>query len=233
MGIAKVILNGSTLIDLTDDTVEASKLLSGYTATAADGVGVIGNIATKSSADVAVSGPTVSVASGYYSSDVSIVIDNATFQSRIDITGIPYVAVDNNGLINVSYQVGKQTNPIITSGYADSSSRLWFIAAGSTTYQLDTIAAATITPTTTNQTIPSGKYLTGVQTIKGDANLVAANIASGVSIFGVVGTHQGGIDVDDIIIIGDYGACFSNFGISGNTCISSAGTISGNTLIAI
>ena len=53
-------------------------------------------------------------------------------------------------------------------------------------------AAQTITPTTTDQTIASGKYLTGTQTIKGDANLVASNIASGVSIFGVTGTHSGG-----------------------------------------
>ena len=53
-------------------------------------------------------------------------------------------------------------------------------------------SAQTITPTTTDQTIASGKYLTGTQTIKGDANLVAENIADGVTIFGVTGTHQGG-----------------------------------------
>ena len=51
-----------------------------------------------------------------------------------------------------------------------------------------TKAATTYTPTTTNQTIASGTYLTGAQTIKGDANLVASNIKSGVSIFGVNGT---------------------------------------------
>jgi hypothetical protein len=52
--------------------------------------------------------------------------------------------------------------------------------------------AQTITPGTTNQTIASGKYLTGTQTIKGDANLVASNIVSGKSIFGVVGTATAG-----------------------------------------
>lgn len=55
-------------------------------------------------------------------------------------------------------------------------------------------AAQTITPGTTDQTIASGKYLTGTQTILGDANLVASNIASGVTIFGVSGTHSGGGD---------------------------------------
>lgn len=48
-------------------------------------------------------------------------------------------------------------------------------------------SAATYTPGTSNQTISSGYYLTGVQTIKGDSNLVASNIKSGVSIFGVNG----------------------------------------------
>lgn len=53
-------------------------------------------------------------------------------------------------------------------------------------------AAQTITPTTTNQTIASGKYLSGTQTILGDANLIAGNIKSGVSIFNVAGTYSGG-----------------------------------------
>lgn len=57
-------------------------------------------------------------------------------------------------------------------------------------------AAATYTPTTTDQTIAASQYLTGAQTVKGDANLVAANIKEGVSIFGVQGTHSGGTPVD-------------------------------------
>lgn len=52
-------------------------------------------------------------------------------------------------------------------------------------------AATTYTPTTSNQTIASGAYLTGTQTIEGDANLVAGNIKSGVSIFGVAGSYEG------------------------------------------
>lgn len=51
--------------------------------------------------------------------------------------------------------------------------------------------AQTITPGTSDKTIASGKYLSGTQTIQGDANLVAGNIKSGVSIFGVVGTYAG------------------------------------------
>lgn len=52
-------------------------------------------------------------------------------------------------------------------------------------------AAATYTPTTSSQTIAASQYLNGAQTIKGDANLVAGNIKSGVSIFGVTGNYAG------------------------------------------
>lgn len=48
-------------------------------------------------------------------------------------------------------------------------------------------AAETIVPSTTDKTIASGLYLNGAQTIKGDSNLVASNIISGKTIFGVSG----------------------------------------------
>lgn len=53
-------------------------------------------------------------------------------------------------------------------------------------------SAATYTPGTSDQSIASGQYLNGTQTIKGDSNLTAGNIKSGVSIFGVTGTYAGG-----------------------------------------
>lgn len=52
-------------------------------------------------------------------------------------------------------------------------------------------SATTYTPGTSDQTIASGQYLNGTQTIKGDPNLVAGNIKSGVSIFGVSGSYAG------------------------------------------
>lgn len=57
-------------------------------------------------------------------------------------------------------------------------------------------AAQTITPGTSDKTIPSGKYLSGTQIIKGDANLLPENIVSGKSIFGVSGTHTCGQGID-------------------------------------
>lgn len=52
-------------------------------------------------------------------------------------------------------------------------------------------SAATYTPGTSDQSIASGQYLNGTQTIKGDSNLTAANIKSGVKIFNVTGSYAG------------------------------------------
>ncbi len=65
------------------------------------------------------------------------------------------------------------------SGYANGSKIAGTIASK---------AAATITPGTSNQTISAGQYLSGIQTILGDANLLATNIISGKNIFGVAGS---------------------------------------------
>lgn len=52
-------------------------------------------------------------------------------------------------------------------------------------------SAQTYIPSTENQTIASGQYLNGTQTITGDSNLISENIKSGISIFGVNGTYTG------------------------------------------
>ena len=54
-------------------------------------------------------------------------------------------------------------------------------------------AAKTITPSALDQVaISSGYYASGDVTVAGDANLVAENIKSGASIFGVEGSYEGG-----------------------------------------
>ena len=59
---------------------------------------------------------------------------------------------------------------------------------GAGTGTIPTYAGRTITPGTANQTIASGQYLGGNVIIAGDADLKAANIKSGVNIFGVAGS---------------------------------------------
>lgn len=60
-------------------------------------------------------------------------------------------------------------------------------------------SAQTYTPTTSDQTIASGQYLSGVQTIQGDANLVSGNIRSGISIFGVSGSMSSATITQDSV----------------------------------
>lgn len=88
----------------------------------------------------------------------------------------PSISVSSGGLITASATQ--------SAGYVAKGTK-------SATKQLTTQAAQTITPGTTDKTIASGRYLTGTQTIKGDANLVAGNIKLGVSIFGVDGSYEG------------------------------------------
>lgn len=62
-------------------------------------------------------------------------------------------------------------------------------------------SAQTYIPTTTDQVISNNQYLSGTQTIKGDADLIPSNIKNGVDLFGVVGTLTGADDLDEATII--------------------------------
>ena len=111
------------------------------------------------------------------------------------IYGAPTITVDANGLVYSTWDnYGAPTSiyPIAQDGWATTSDSSVVYGEVTGSLQLTTKAAATITPGTTNQTIASGTYLTGTQTISGDADLVAGNIKSGVNIFGVTGTYSGG-----------------------------------------
>lgn len=66
MAISKLILDGEVQMDVTQDTVTPNSLLSGYTATAASGDKITGNIETKSASDISIDGRLVTVPEGYY-----------------------------------------------------------------------------------------------------------------------------------------------------------------------
>lgn len=118
-----------------------------------------------------------------------------------------YIGTAEDGTCEEIPEVEQATPSITvsTSGLitASATQEAGQVAAGtkSATKQLTTQAAKTYTPGISDQTIASGKYLTGVQTIEGDSNLVASNIKSGVSIFGVAGSYAGasteGLDTSD------------------------------------
>lgn len=110
----------------------------------------------------------------------------ATAPTTINGTG----ATVSTGTNTLTLSKTVSNTPQVTAGYVASGTA--GNSSVSLTANVTTKGTATITPTTSNQTIASGTYLTGTQTISGDANLVAGNIKSGTTIFGVTGTYSGG-----------------------------------------
>ena len=108
-------------------------------------------------------------------------LDTVTVHAMPTVTqATPSITVNASGLITAT--------AIQKAGY---------VAAGTTsaTKQLAFQSAKTITPSTVDQVaVSSGYYTGGNVTVKGDANLVASNIVSGKSIFGVIGTATTGGD---------------------------------------
>ena len=104
---------------------------------------------------------------------------------RVEIA-LPEISVSSAGLITATSEQA--------AGYVPGGTK-------SSTKQLTTQGAKTVTPGTAAQTaVASGRYTTGAVTVKGDANLKAENIAEGVSIFGVAGPHSGGTQLESVSV---------------------------------
>lgn len=185
----------TTLSSLFTDIADAIRSLKGTTASivADDFPDEINAIPKKSSSDLTASGATVTAPAGYYASAASkSVAAGSAATPATTISSTPTISVSSVGLITASNSKTQSVTPTVSAGYVSAGTAGTITVSGSQTRQLLTKATETFTPGTTDQTIAKNVWTTGVQTIKGDANLVAENIAEGVTIFGVTGTHKGG-----------------------------------------
>ena len=110
----------------------------------------------------------------------NVIINGVTYQNvpRVEIPKSGGGTAQFHDISDATLDNGNKMLSGVT-GYGASGAKITGTIPGKT--------AATYTPGTSYQTIAAGQYMEGAQTIKGDANLQAANIASGVSIFGVEG----------------------------------------------
>ena len=100
----------------------------------------------------------------------------------------------NSQITDLNNQLAGKVTPAGTAVAGDVLSGKTFINSTGQTItgtMTNRGGAKTITPSTSNQTIYSG-YYSGNITVSGDSDLKAANIKSGVNIFGVTGTYVGG-----------------------------------------
>lgn len=198
MAVNKVVFGAVSIMDISDSTVTADKLAKGVTAYDKAGEKITGTMEASSAPTLQEKTVTPST------SAQSITADNGyDGLSKVTVNAMP-TATQATPSITIS-SAGKIT--------ASATQSAGYVAAGtkSATKQLTTQAAKNVTPTTSNQTaVASGRYTTGAVTVKGDANLVAGNIKSGTTIFGVTGSYEG-----------------SGGGSSGGSASFTTGTITG------
>lgn len=161
---------GGKALPILTNPGTAGDLLEGKQLINQNGEPLTGTIPTKTSSDLTASGSSIIVPAGYYSAQASKSVATAT-------QATPSISVSTAGLITASSTQ--------SAGYVEAGTK-------SATRQLTTQAGKTVTPSTSTQTaVSSGRYTTGTVYVAGDADLKAANIKSGVNIFGVTGTYSG------------------------------------------
>lgn len=185
-GTTASVSTGTNTLTLTKSVSVTPVVSAGYISS---GTATNSNVSLTASVPInpttTVSGATVTIPTGYYTEQTTKSVSSGSATGPTNISSSSATVTTGTNTLTLT-KTGVSTTPTVSAGYISSATAS--TATVALTANVTTKSAQTYTPGTTNQTIASGTYLTGTQTISGDADLVAANIKSGVSIFNVTGT---------------------------------------------
>lgn len=192
-------ITGGTITG-TAVTVTASELASGNKAISQNGsnIDVVGystvsvavpgaSLQAKTGINPTTSSQTITADSGYdglSSVQINAMPSGSATTPATTITANPSITVSSSGLITATASTSQNITPTVNAGYVSSGTAGTITVSGSKTQQLTTKGATTYNTSTTDQTIASGTYLTGTQTIKAVtvSGLDASKILSGTTI---------------------------------------------------
>lgn len=168
---SKVVIGNETIIDLTSDTVEASKMLSGITAHDKTGAPVQGSIASKAAATYNTKASNQTIAAGQYLSGKQTIrgVTTANIDAENIKDGVVVKVGDSASAGRIKNVTGTFTDASTVSngqtaagaGQIREGYSAW-VDGAEVQGNIQSLAGQTITPTRNQQTIQtSGKYLTG------------------------------------------------------------------------
>lgn len=190
--------------DTSDATLDnGGKMLNGYTAYA-NGVKYTGSIPTKTSADMTVSGGTVTAPAGYYASSTSKAIPNGSATTpTTTITVTPSFSINTStGVVTATASASKSITPTVSAGYISTGTAGTVSASGSNTYTLASSSIVEGVTTTSGTTASRGTatWNTGwIQSGEMDAAVFANTATAGVTYKDISATTDA-----PVLITGDY-----------------------------
>lgn len=176
------------ILDTSDATVTSASMLAGVTAYGSEGTLIKGTMASLNATTYTPSTENQTIPYGYYLKGNQTILGDTNLIGSNIVSGVTIFGVEGTAATGT----GTDTTDATATSSDILEDKTAYVNGEKITGTISSLAATTYTPSTENQIISSGQYLSGNQTILGDENLIASNIKSGVTIFGITGTLESG-----------------------------------------